>query len=105
MSETTDTITERLIKQSDQELKREIDKMLLPFEDLLRDGTGWLLKLTPTKGGPEIEVRWGTALEELKREAFQRRRLNRQTMKLDQFMAKFERLQSELSELRDGLDT
>lgn len=97
-----DTITERINNQSDEALKREIERMVKPLKSLCDAGCQ-PNDFEFNQGEQAFKINVWTAFEALKQKAFDKNFERRRRDAISEFMAKVESLSTDIEELRNSI--
>lgn len=108
-----DTITERITKAADEQLKRDIAAAAKPLHDIICDGCGHYIRVPgrpldangKQAGGnaAPVAVDYGAAINALQELAFKLRQERRRKEALDAFMAKVDRVAREVDSIRNEI--
>lgn len=104
----TKTLQQRLEHKAETDLSKEIQAAVEPFDRFLRDGSNWQIELpggTAVANRPGVHAyAWYLVLEMLKKEAFSRNIERFTKSQIDDFLADFDRLRSEIQDITDSLE-
>lgn len=101
-----ETLTQKIIKRADEELRQRIADAAKPLDALLRDGTSHTVHIHPPTAKPLdlVEVPWFSAITALIEKAFALHRDKNRELAINEFMIRVERLGDEIDHLRASIE-
>ena len=103
MSNTAETITQRIFKKADDDLKREVGDAFNPIISQINASLNNIYNLKVEVGGKDIEINGWAAIESIKKSIISGRTEKVRQDAISEFLSKVESLSSEIDELRNSI--